>query len=111
MDAEDKNTYTELLHVLRTALEAELNQDAAESAPVLLDGTMGRVSRGDAMQVQQIALEVKRRREERLRMVRRALSRLERDTYGFCENCRNPIDSSRLTVYPETARCIRCATV
>ena len=71
---------------------------------------MGRVSRGDAIQAQQLALEIKRRREERIMRVQSALNRLEQGTYGLCGRCRDPIDQARLEALPEVVLCVWCAS-
>ncbi len=63
MDVATMQKYEKQLFALQASLEAE---SSVESSPVELDTCMGRVSRGDAMQVQQMALEMKRRREEQL---------------------------------------------
>ena len=62
----DLAQYEAALHELRAELQEELDSNARESAPVKLEGVMGRISRMDAMQVQQVALEVKRQRQQRL---------------------------------------------
>lgn len=94
---------------LQSELRAELDQSSDESAPVAVDGRMGRVSRGDAMQVQQMALEMKRRREERLQRIQTALQRIEQGTYGLCGRCRNPIATARLDAFPDAVLCVSCA--
>ncbi len=43
-----------------------------------------------------------------LRMVERALQRLEEGTYGRCEGCGRPIPEARLRAVPWTARCLEC---
>ncbi|MEV6395049.1 TraR/DksA C4-type zinc finger protein [Streptomyces sp. NPDC051907] len=39
----------------------------------------------------------------------RALERLERDDYGRCEECGEPIPAERLEVRPAASTCVRCA--
>ena len=90
-------------------LEKEINQEHGEANIVKLEGTMGRVSRGDAMQVQQLALNVKRQREERLTRVRTALERIDKGSFGNCVRCSNPITPARLEAFPDALLCVRCA--
>ena len=98
--------------VMLKELQAELQADEAsdESAPVEVSGAMGRISRNDAMQVQQMALEMKRRREERLVRVESALSKMKNGTYGACARCRKPIAQPRLEAFPDAVCCVRCAS-
>jgi DnaK suppressor protein len=70
---------------------------------------LGRLSRMDALQVQQMAIEGDRRRLGQLRLIEAALSRLARDEYGTCVGCGEDIDPRRLKVSPLATRCIACA--
>jgi len=40
--------------------------------------------------------------------VRRALEKLDEDSYGRCDVCGDPIDEERLEAMPEATRCTRC---
>ncbi|MFT6915137.1 MAG: DnaK suppressor protein [Motiliproteus sp.] len=97
-----------------SALKDELIGSQASSAddikPVVLDqGAVGRVSRGDAMQMQQMALESSRRRERQLISVDQALQRLEQRLYGICVDCDEDINIRRLEIEPTAIQCIKCA--
>ncbi len=103
-----------LFHKQLIALKNELIGAMATTAndikPVVLDqAAVGRVSRGDAMQMQQMALESSRRRERRLISVDQALSRLEKQIYGICVDCDEDINVRRLEIDPTAVRCIKCA--
>ncbi|MCK5263379.1 MAG: TraR/DksA family transcriptional regulator [Gammaproteobacteria bacterium] len=79
------------------------------SEPVELDQTrVGRLSRMDAMQSQQMALETVRRRKEHLVKIEGALRRIESDDYGYCFVCGEEIDIRRLLVDPSSTRCMEC---
>ncbi len=110
MDREKLKHYKRRLQELKASLEGEIEQSSSDSAPVQLDGSMGRVSRGDAIQAQQMALEVKRRREIRLLRIQSALSRIEQETYGLCLRCEEPIDEGRLESIPDVVLCVPCAS-
>ena len=110
MDTNTQQKYEALLKEALSALEAEIEVTRSDSEPVLVNGAMGRVSRGDAMQVQQMALEMKRQREERRVRIESALSRIQKGTYGNCGRCRNPISNARLDAFPEVVLCVRCAS-
>jgi len=43
-----------------------------------------------------------------LPLIERALTRIEKGIYGRCVNCREDIPAARLTVRPETVRCVDC---
>jgi len=95
---------------LRLELQ-ELEQAFKETGePVELDqARVGRLSRMDAMQAQQMALEAARRRQNQLFKVEGALRRIESGEYGFCFVCGEEIDVRRLSVDPANTRCMKCA--
>ena len=70
---------------------------------------VGRLSRMDAMQAQQMALETIRRNQKRLRDIESALQRMDDDDFGECSECGEGIDPRRLAVNPATQFCIDCA--
>ena len=103
------NNFRDQLLVMRDGLLA-LSDDLAESGKTVeLDQTlMGRLSRIDAMQGQQMAKETSRRREIELLAIGGALRRLESGDFGNCSVCDEEIDIRRLTVNPTSTRCIKC---
>lgn len=98
-----------VLTALRQEISDGLASNTQETDIVELDTAIGRLSRMDAMQNQQMALELKRRQEARLQRVERALKNIARGKFGICGKCKQPIDESRLEVQPDAVMCIRCA--
>ncbi len=97
--------------LLRLKLELQQLEEISKEAsgPVELDQTrVGRVSRMDAMQVQQMAQESARRRRHQLLEIKRALRRIDSGEYGYCSVCEEEIDPRRLSVDPTNTRCIGC---
>ena len=107
---DDVEKYRTMLEELQVTLKQEIALANEECAPIQLNGTMGRISRNDAIQVQQMALEIKRRREERLIRIQTAFSRMDKGTYGDCCRCHNRINEARLDTIPDVVLCIRCAS-
>jgi DnaK suppressor protein len=110
MNPQNLAEYEARLRALLAELEEQLATSRDERSPVEVDGRMGRVSRADAMQVQQMAVEMARRREERLLRVRTALDRIRNGAYGRCGRCAGPIDPARLDAMPEVVLCVHCAS-
>jgi DnaK suppressor protein len=95
----------------RDALQALDATSSAAAQPVELDQTrVGRLSRMDAMQAQQMSLATRRRREVQLTRIESALGRIESGDYGDCIRCGEPINDERLDFDPAVLLCIRCAT-
>ena len=87
---------------------AKTGDEAAK--PVELDQTrVGRLSRMDAMQVQAMSIEAKRRREQEIVRIKSALQRINEETFGDCMECAKPISPARLNLDPSAILCINCA--
>ena len=98
------------LLLLFQQLQAEVEAAKEGAAPVALDqSSVGRLSRMDAMQQQQMILEGQRRRQQRLLRVQSALQRIEKGTYGACVRCSSQITEARIENEPEVTLCIDCA--
>ena len=69
---------------------------------------VGRLSRMDALQGQQMALETARRRQQQLQKIEGALRRIDSGEYGDCFVCGEAIDARRLSVDPTSTRCVEC---
>ena len=105
----------EHLDELRAALESlesELREQLAAvergSAPVSLDEPIGRLSRMEALQQQQMAKANASAAKARLQLIARAFEAIERDEYGECRRCEEPISLRRLRARPESPLCLRC---
>ena len=96
---------------LRLELQA-LDKAAKDAqAPVELDQqSVGRLSRMDAMQQQEMAQAEGRRRQNDITRIDAALKRIEEDEYGWCASCGEPIARKRLEIDPMAHLCIGCAS-
>ncbi len=90
-------------------LQEESESTAVEREAISPDVSIGRLSRLDSMQIQEIAKETQRRRDERIPRLEHALDRIDMDEYGKCERCRQWIAYERLKEQPETPLCGNCA--
>jgi DnaK suppressor protein len=90
-------------------LAREPGSRAATDTVTLDQASVGRLSRMDALQGQQMARETERRRAQLLQRVEGALRRLEAAEFGECHGCGEMIDPRRLDADPTSTRCIACA--
>jgi len=96
------------LHQLLSEEIADLQQSAA---PVVLDQqAVGRVSRGDALQQQNMALANLEQCRQRLQQVEHAQQKFTDAEYGYCESCDELIPLPRLKARPDSRYCIKCQT-
>ena len=102
--------FRQALERLKAELQ-ELDRMAKKTGETVeLDQTRtGRITRMDAMQAQQMALEEARRRHHQLVKIDGAMLRIESGDFGYCYACEEEIDLRRLTVDPTNTRCVKCA--
>ena len=84
------------------------NVKNATQAVMLDQQAIGRVSRIDAIQQQNMAQASQAQWQERLRHITHALAAIGSGDYGFCRSCDKPIGFDRLKVRPETPLCVHC---
>ena len=96
------------LHALKEELENTLTLSKDSSKPVELDQPIGRLSRMDAIQSQQMAKANRDMLDRRLVAVKKALTRVDSDEFGECTLCGEYIGYNRLKVKPESFLCLEC---
>ncbi|MCW8928956.1 MAG: TraR/DksA C4-type zinc finger protein [Gammaproteobacteria bacterium] len=110
MNKDQIDEIRQLLLNMRTDLQEQEEQCKGDGKPVNLDQSkVGRLSRMDAMQIQEMALEASRRRQQKLIQIELTLKRIETDDYGYCLNCDEEINIKRLLIDPTNTHCIQCA--
>lgn len=109
MEKNQLDIYRKALISLREEI-AQIIADSGDAAgTVTLDQSkVGRLSRMDALQAQQMAQETARRRQQQLQKIDNALGRLEASDYGHCFKCGDEIAAARLNVDPASTRCVGC---
>ena len=111
LTGEQQSELEAALTALAAELEGHIEGAAGGAKPVDLDEPIGRLSRMDAMQQQQMAAATKRGFEARLLQVRAALARIAVGEFGDCADCEEPIGFRRLRARPEARRCTTCQDV
>ncbi|ACA88151.1 transcriptional regulator, TraR/DksA family [Shewanella woodyi ATCC 51908] len=88
-------------------LEQQLELAHSRGAPVILDQqAVGRVSRIDAIQQQEMAQASEVLMQQHIVRIKQIF--LDTDEYGFCLECGEPIGLGRLTIHPTAEMCIGC---
>jgi DnaK suppressor protein len=109
MDQKQLESWRARLQAIQRELEEKLSKTDEESRPVSPDSALGRLTRLDAMQSQQMRLALRQGDERRLERIRQALRFVDEGRYGICVRCGNEISEKRLSVVPESVLCIDCA--
>ncbi len=92
----------------RARLEEVLEISKEGARPVDLDEPIGRLSRMDAIQQQQMTIANRGSYERKLRQIEVALEVIDKGEYGNCRSCEEPIGYRRLKARPETPFCLEC---
>lgn len=109
-DTDDDDAVRRVLKQRQAEIEALVaGSKAARDAVELDQSRVGRLSRIDAIQDQEMALETDRRRTLELQRIGSALKRLDVGEYGSCVRCGEEIDPARLTLDPAATICMDCA--
>jgi DnaK suppressor protein len=109
MDNTTLERFKKQLEEMEAELRAGVEGKAEASAPVTLDTSIGRLSRMDAIQSQQMALGLKARQQQALLRVRNAIEAIRKGTFGQCRRCKDPIGVERLEAQPDAVVCVKCA--
>lgn len=94
---EERNQALLELERLREALKTEVDPDADEGDPDL-------VEREKVMALVQGL-------ERKLESIEYALRQAQEGSYGICERCGEAIDPARLEAIPETTLCVKCKSI
>lgn len=106
----DRTALRATLEARHADLERHGAGEAGRTGTVELDQqAVGRLSRIDALQGQEMALAQARRREAELKRIKTALERLDTEDYGYCITCGDDIAVRRLELDPAVQTCIECA--
>ena len=110
-DAVDVAAFRDLLLAReRTLIEEEASGGDSAGAIELDQARVGRLSRVDALQAQQMAKASSRRRHAERGRIAAALKRIDGGEYGYCLSCGDMIPVARLKIDPSAAQCVGCAT-
>ncbi|HKK55565.1 TraR/DksA family transcriptional regulator [Marinobacter sp.] len=98
-----------LLQWREDLLSTSAVRDESSGTVHLDQQSVGRLSRMDAMQSQELAKANKVRAERQLKLITAALVRIDNDEYGECRQCGEVINPKRLEIDPTSLHCIDCA--
>lgn len=111
MDDEKIETFRKLIFDRLEELENDEALGREGQSIVELDQqAIGRLSRMDALQNQEMAKAGKARRGTEAKRLKAALARMETGDFGYCEDCGEPIVEGRLRLDPASLLCVSCAS-
>jgi DnaK suppressor protein len=102
------------LEYFRNLLQKKLNDLLGEADKTLEEMTDMNESfpdptdRASAESDRGFELRIRDRERKLIKKINKALERIEKGTYGICEDCGEEIGIKRLMARPVTTRCIKC---
>ena len=117
MTKADLDSYRELLVSLRRRLNGDvshladeaLRSTGGEASGSLSNAPLHMADLGTDNFEQEFTLSLLQNQEQALDEIREALGRIDRGTFGECEECHQPIPKARLQAVPYTRHCVECA--
>jgi len=76
--------------------------------PIAPDCSLGRLTRQEMMQEQQVNEHALHEIEIRLNKLKYALQKVDKEGYGICAECEEVIAFARLMILPESTHCVAC---
>ena len=110
-DPKNQDAYRKILQDSLEEIEGYLTKTEESAEAVSPDKSLGRLSRMEAMQDQQLILEARRRKKMQKVAVLSALQRIDNGQFGICIFCGKPIAPERLEVAPESSTCVSCSWI
>lgn len=114
---QELDQFRQLLEFLRNRLQGDVEQMTSEALHGNSRDHTGNLSSvplhladlGTENFDQDFTLSLIENEQETLEQIRGALDRIQRGTYGICDECGQPIARQRLQALPYTPYCIECA--
>jgi len=109
MNTQEKQTIKEKIENDIIALKEQISTLEAKVKPISPDCGLGRLTRLEAMGEQDVNNKVLDEARLRLTRLNNALQRINTPMFGICIECEESIGVGRMSVRPESVRCVECA--
>jgi len=109
MKKEDKDNIKAKIQEDIITLKKQIDILIEKTKPISPDCSLGRLTRLEAMGEMHVNNRVLDESKIRLTRLTNALSRVEKKMFGICIECEEPIGIGRMSIRPESVRCVECA--
>ena len=108
MDAQVLSTYRQLLAGRRDSLVGQVAEMEMYSRERDLEATQDPADMAANAYNKELLLSMSTKDRQLLQMIKEALDRMDKDEFGFCISCEEPIQEKRLAAIPWARLCLRC---
>jgi len=109
MEAKEKEKLREKILERIAQSEKEIAHLEENTKPIAPENSIGRISRMDAINNKSVSEATLRSARQKISKLRIAITNINKEGFGSCENCKRPIQIARLMFMPESTKCIKCA--
>jgi len=88
--------------------QGEISALEEKTKPISPDCSLGRLTRQEMIQEQQVNEHAQHEAEIRLNKLKYALQKVDKEGYGICAECEEEIIFGRLMLLPESTHCVAC---
>lgn len=90
------------------AMQKEINELQDKTKPITPDCSLGRLTRQEMIQEQQVNEHALHEAEIRVNKLKYAIQKVDKEDYGICVECEEEIIFGRLMLLPESSHCVSC---
>ncbi len=109
MTQKEKETIKETINLDIHSLKEQISILEEKVKPIAPDCSLGRLTRLEAMGEQHVNNKILDESKIRLTRLTNALSRIDKPMVGICIECEEEIGFGRMSIRPESVRCVECA--
>ncbi len=110
MNKQEKESIKEKIIDDSTLLQEQIKNLEEKVKPISPDCGLGRLTRLEAMGEQHVNNKILDESRVRLTRLNNALQRIDKPMFGVCIDCEESIGRGRMSVRPESVRCVSCAS-
>ena len=109
MNTKEKQELRERIHSEIESATEQVIELKEMTKPIVPDAAIGRISRMEAINNKSVNELLLSKTEAKLQKLETSLAFIDRDDYGLCRVCKQPIPLGRLMMVPESDKCVDCA--
>lgn len=110
MTEEELSKIKALMADLIEELHTQIASLEVSTRPIAPDNAIGRLTRMEAITAKGVSEASLTSARTRLTRLQNTLKRADREDFGLCSVCKEPIPLKRLMLLPDTVRCMQCAS-
>jgi len=109
MTDNNKDEIKSLIEMQLRDIRKQIDKLNEQMAPIAPDCSLGRLTRMEAMNEQEVIQKILNETILRETRLRNALSRIDSEMFGVCIECDEEIGFERMKIRPESVKCVDCA--